>query len=83
MFILYAALGCGPNRFGANCQHKCQESDDGTGCKGMLFCLPDPYACTCATGVNGIICTQGMYVQCRILMLNAVSFLLRCHLFSH
>ena len=26
----------------------------------MLLCLPDPYACTCATGVGGIICNQGM-----------------------
>ena len=55
--------GCGPNRFGKYCQHRCSNEEDGS-CKDKLFCLPDPFGCTCAAGFSGIICSYGKTATC-------------------
>jgi len=62
--IINFPTGCGSNRFGAKCQHKCVEDEQPDGCKAKMFCLPDPYGCTCATGYEGLICTlsKSMYI---------------------
>ncbi|XP_038075767.1 tyrosine-protein kinase receptor Tie-1-like isoform X2 [Patiria miniata] len=43
----------GRNVFGQNAIYRC--SDD---CRGRLFCLRDPYGCSCAAGFAGPDCTQ-------------------------
>ncbi|XP_071795860.1 receptor-type tyrosine-protein phosphatase F-like isoform X2 [Asterias amurensis] len=51
----------GPNRFGQKGSLRCDDvglpSTDST-CKGMLFCLPDPYGCSCAAGYQGLECNK-------------------------
>ncbi|XP_038066631.1 uncharacterized protein LOC119736688 [Patiria miniata] len=48
----------GPNRFGQSGSFRCDSPELGEGptCAGMLFCLPDPYGCSCASGYQGIDC---------------------------
>ncbi|XP_071800003.1 uncharacterized protein [Asterias amurensis] len=49
----------GPNRFGQKGSLRCDSvglPHDGSTCKGMLFCLPDPYGCSCAAGYQGLEC---------------------------
>ncbi|XP_038048240.1 tyrosine-protein kinase receptor Tie-1-like [Patiria miniata] len=50
----------GRNVFGKNGAHKCSDSTDphDDACRGRLFCLPDPYGCSCAAGFTGLDCTQ-------------------------
>ncbi|XP_050817069.1 tyrosine-protein kinase receptor Tie-1 isoform X3 [Gopherus flavomarginatus] len=45
---------CREGRFGRNCQEKCNNDQ---GCKGLSFCLPDPYGCSCASGWSGSQCS--------------------------
>ncbi|XP_071800000.1 receptor-type tyrosine-protein phosphatase F-like [Asterias amurensis] len=49
----------GPNTFGQKGSLRCNAvglpSTDST-CRGMLFCLPDPYGCSCAAGYQGLEC---------------------------
>eukprot|EP00057_Strongylocentrotus_purpuratus_P016839 XP_011671313.1 PREDICTED: tyrosine-protein kinase receptor Tie-1-like [Strongylocentrotus purpuratus] len=49
----------GSNWFGQDGSFSCDSSGDdhSTGCRGKLFCLPDPFGCTCAAGFMGINCT--------------------------
>eukprot|EP00057_Strongylocentrotus_purpuratus_P006041 XP_011660515.1 PREDICTED: angiopoietin-1 receptor-like [Strongylocentrotus purpuratus] len=49
----------GSNRFGQDGSFSCDSSGDdhSPGCRGKLFCLPDPFGCTCAAGFMGINCT--------------------------
>ncbi|KAJ8031639.1 Zonadhesin [Holothuria leucospilota] len=53
----------GPNCFGQSCQYNCSDPAlsptgiDGT-CKGHLFCLPDPYGCSCSPGFKGLGCNR-------------------------
>ncbi|XP_030852532.1 angiopoietin-1 receptor-like [Strongylocentrotus purpuratus] len=48
----------GSNRFGQDGSFSCDTLDDHSpGCRGKLFCLPDPFGCTCAAGFMGIDCT--------------------------
>ncbi|XP_053248731.1 tyrosine-protein kinase receptor Tie-1 isoform X4 [Podarcis raffonei] len=53
---------CKEGMFGRNCQEKCHNKQ---GCKGLAFCLPDPYGCSCATGWSGLqcgsACSSGRY----------------------
>ncbi|XP_077550273.1 receptor-type tyrosine-protein phosphatase T-like isoform X2 [Haemaphysalis longicornis] len=54
---------CEPYHFGQHCSHNCTEvavvAGGGDGrCGGMLFCLPDPYGCSCYPGFSGIDCTS-------------------------
>ncbi|XP_071485082.1 uncharacterized protein [Diadema antillarum] len=57
----------GGNRFGRDCEFKCSQdsSDPDDGCSGRLFCLPDPYGCSCDVGVRGLacndVCGSGMF----------------------
>ncbi|MGH0180312.1 UNVERIFIED_CONTAM: hypothetical protein FKN15_003944, partial [Acipenser sinensis] len=45
---------CGKNRFGRSCKEKC----NGGSCQSRVFCLRDPYGCSCATGWKGIRCNE-------------------------
>ncbi|XP_034003402.1 tyrosine-protein kinase receptor Tie-1 isoform X6 [Trematomus bernacchii] len=38
---------CREGMFGRNCQESCGAE---LNCKGLRFCLPDPYGCSCASG---------------------------------
>eukprot|EP00058_Branchiostoma_floridae_P005014 XP_002590502.1 hypothetical protein BRAFLDRAFT_86173 [Branchiostoma floridae] len=51
---------CGGNRFGRDCSFRCNESewDDPAGCSGHLFCLPEPYGCSCGPGFTGLLCQR-------------------------
>ncbi|XP_038048537.1 receptor-type tyrosine-protein phosphatase T-like isoform X2 [Patiria miniata] len=57
----------GRNVFGQNARHRCSNTTDphDDACRGRLFCLPDPYGCSCAAGFTGLDCMQeceeGMY----------------------
>ncbi|NWR31384.1 TIE1 kinase, partial [Tachuris rubrigastra] len=46
---------CREGQFGRNCQETCQRAQ---GCRGLSFCLPDPYGCSCAAGWSGSRCNQ-------------------------
>ncbi|KFM12923.1 Tyrosine-protein kinase receptor Tie-1, partial [Aptenodytes forsteri] len=46
---------CREGQFGRNCQETCQRAQ---GCRGLSFCLPDPYGCSCASGWSGSRCSQ-------------------------
>ncbi|XP_038066669.1 angiopoietin-1 receptor-like [Patiria miniata] len=50
----------GRHVFGQNASHTCSDSTDphNDACHGRLFCLPDPYGCSCAAGYMGLDCTQ-------------------------
>ncbi|CAH2310496.1 tyrosine- kinase receptor Tie-1 isoform X2 [Pelobates cultripes] len=53
---------CREGTFGRNCQETCKKEN---GCKGYIFCLPDPYGCSCASGWTGsdcqTACSEGYY----------------------
>eukprot|EP00057_Strongylocentrotus_purpuratus_P018870 XP_011673344.1 PREDICTED: tyrosine-protein kinase receptor Tie-2-like [Strongylocentrotus purpuratus] len=55
----------GGNNFGLNCEFRCSFSNAATQCHGFLFCLPDPYGCSCDVGAHGLscntLCTMGTY----------------------
>ncbi|XP_034035417.1 tyrosine-protein kinase receptor Tie-1 isoform X2 [Thalassophryne amazonica] len=44
---------CREGMFGRNCQESCGTEIT---CKGLRFCLPDPYGCSCASGWFGRSC---------------------------
>ncbi|XP_041476151.1 tyrosine-protein kinase receptor Tie-1-like [Lytechinus variegatus] len=48
---------CGFNRFGYSCDYRCTSSvDESASCRGVQFCLPDPFGCTCNAGFKGLRC---------------------------
>lgn len=47
---------CRVGMFGRNCQQSCGAD---LNCKGLRFCLPDPYGCSCASGWFGSRCEKG------------------------
>ncbi|KAK2835220.1 hypothetical protein Q5P01_015704 [Channa striata] len=49
------ATACREGMFGANCQESCNSKRS---CKGLRFCLPDPYGCSCASGWFGNRCDR-------------------------
>lgn len=49
---------CGLHTFGRTCKERCSGPE---GCKSYVFCLPDPYGCSCATGWKGLQCNEGMH----------------------
>uniref|UniRef100_A0A669BY72 receptor protein-tyrosine kinase n=1 Tax=Oreochromis niloticus TaxID=8128 RepID=A0A669BY72_ORENI len=53
---------CREGMFGQNCQETCGSK---LNCRGLRFCLPDPYGCSCASGWFGShcenACHNGMY----------------------
>ncbi|XP_008332303.1 tyrosine-protein kinase receptor Tie-1 isoform X2 [Cynoglossus semilaevis] len=46
---------CREGMFGRNCQESCGSTMN---CKGLRFCLPDPYGCSCASGWFGSRCEK-------------------------
>uniref|UniRef100_A0AAY4CRK0 receptor protein-tyrosine kinase n=1 Tax=Denticeps clupeoides TaxID=299321 RepID=A0AAY4CRK0_9TELE len=59
---------CRKGMFGHNCQESCENSLD---CKGLRFCLADPFGCSCASGWRGEFCHEAcphnMYgADCRL-----------------
>ncbi|KAG7514181.1 tyrosine-protein kinase receptor Tie-1 isoform X2 [Solea senegalensis] len=46
---------CREGMFGRNCQESCNSWSN---CKGLRFCLPDPYGCSCASGWFGSRCEK-------------------------
>ncbi|XP_037530469.1 tyrosine-protein kinase receptor Tie-1 [Nematolebias whitei] len=61
---------CREGMFGRNCLESCG-SELNSNCKGLRFCLPDPYGCSCATGWFGrhceTACHHDMYgPDCRL-----------------
>ncbi|XP_058495073.1 tyrosine-protein kinase receptor Tie-1 isoform X1 [Solea solea] len=46
---------CREGMFGRNCQESC---NSWLNCKGLRFCLPDPYGCSCASGWFGSRCEK-------------------------
>ncbi|XP_071500268.1 tyrosine-protein kinase receptor Tie-1-like [Diadema antillarum] len=48
----------GGNRFGRDCEFRCSiETDEPNACRGFLFCLPDPFGCSCDRGFRGHDCS--------------------------
>ncbi|XP_038048234.1 angiopoietin-1 receptor-like [Patiria miniata] len=50
--------------FGQSARHNCSNTSDphDDACRGRLFCLPDPYGCSCAAGFKGLdYCSEGKY----------------------
>ncbi|XP_022097856.1 uncharacterized protein LOC110983161 isoform X2 [Acanthaster planci] len=50
----------GRHVFGKTADQRCSNSTDAhnDACRGRLFCLPDPYGCSCAAGYKGLDCMQ-------------------------
>ncbi|XP_004871907.1 tyrosine-protein kinase receptor Tie-1 isoform X1 [Heterocephalus glaber] len=46
---------CREGRFGQSCQEQCPGA---SGCRGLTFCLPDPYGCSCGSGWRGSQCQE-------------------------
>ncbi|PNJ21940.1 TIE1 isoform 9 [Pongo abelii] len=46
---------CREGRFGQSCQEQCPGI---SGCRGLMFCLPDPYGCSCGSGWRGSQCQE-------------------------
>lgn len=46
---------CREGRFGQSCQEQCLGT---SGCRGLFFCLPDPYGCSCGSGWSGSQCKE-------------------------
>ncbi|XP_012631312.1 tyrosine-protein kinase receptor Tie-1 isoform X1 [Microcebus murinus] len=46
---------CREGRFGQSCQEQCLGT---SGCRGLTFCLPDPYGCSCGSGWRGSQCQE-------------------------
>ncbi|XP_049631114.1 tyrosine-protein kinase receptor Tie-1 [Suncus etruscus] len=46
---------CREGRFGQSCQEQCLGT---SGCRGLFFCLPDPYGCSCGSGWSGSQCQE-------------------------
>ncbi|KAM3619890.1 uncharacterized protein V6R79_015379 [Siganus canaliculatus] len=49
---------CREGMFGRNCQQSCGPD---LKCKGLRFCLPDPYGCSCASGWFGSRCEKACH----------------------
>ena len=40
-----------------NCEFECSPRGGANSCHGYLFCVPDPYGCSCDVGAYGLACT--------------------------
>ncbi|XP_076026321.1 tyrosine-protein kinase receptor Tie-1 isoform X2 [Genypterus blacodes] len=49
---------CREGMFGRSCQELCGSD---TNCKGLRFCLPDPYGCSCYSGWFGTRCEMACH----------------------
>lgn len=54
--LLSCSAACRVGMFGRNCQQSCGAD---LNCRGLRFCLPDPYGCSCASGWFGSRCEKG------------------------
>ncbi|XP_048832608.1 tyrosine-protein kinase receptor Tie-1 isoform X2 [Brienomyrus brachyistius] len=50
----HCETACREGMFGQNCQESCRSEQN---CRGLTFCLSDPFGCTCASGWHGAHCT--------------------------
>lgn len=55
---MHCEIACREGMFGRNCQESCGSEQN---CKGLRFCLPDPYGCSCASGWFGRHCEQACH----------------------
>ncbi|ELW62132.1 Tyrosine-protein kinase receptor Tie-1 [Tupaia chinensis] len=67
-FFRLIVRACREGRFGQSCQEQCPGT---SGCRGLTFCLPDPYGCSCGSGWRGSqcqeACTPGHFgADCRL-----------------
>ncbi|XP_042273639.1 tyrosine-protein kinase receptor Tie-1 isoform X1 [Thunnus thynnus] len=54
----HCETACREGMFGRNCQESCGSE---LNCKGLRFCLPDPYGCSCASGWFGSRCEKACH----------------------
>ncbi|KAH0502001.1 Tyrosine-protein kinase receptor Tie-1 [Microtus ochrogaster] len=54
-FFRLIVRACREGRFGQSCQEQCPGT---AGCRGLTFCLPDPYGCSCGSGWRGNQCQE-------------------------
>ena len=59
-YYFIISIDHGRNNFGQDGTLTCNASNPDVGCQGTLFCLPDPYGCSCAAGFIGTNCKSGM-----------------------
>lgn len=57
---MHCEIACREGMFGGNCQESCGSDHN---CKGLRFCLPDPYGCSCASGWFGRHCEQACHTD--------------------
>ncbi|XP_071510458.1 receptor-type tyrosine-protein phosphatase T-like [Diadema antillarum] len=56
----HCETACQYGFLGKNCAVSCGHIDSSNNdCQGLLFCLPDPYGCSCAAGWSGLNCMTG------------------------
>ncbi|XP_033820985.2 tyrosine-protein kinase receptor Tie-1 [Periophthalmus magnuspinnatus] len=55
---MHCETACREGMFGQNCQESCRSDHS---CKGLRFCLPDPYGCSCASGWFGQHCEHACH----------------------
>lgn len=71
---------CRVGMFGRNCQQSCGADMN---CKGLRFCLPDPYGCSCASGWFGSRCEKGqpasLSAKKQLYWICSTFFLAHCH----
>ncbi|XP_063962745.1 receptor-type tyrosine-protein phosphatase delta-like isoform X1 [Lytechinus pictus] len=55
----HCQTACDQGKFGQGCLGSCEAIGSGRNdCSGAVFCLPDPYGCSCAAGWMGLNCNQ-------------------------
>ncbi|XP_049911448.1 tyrosine-protein kinase receptor Tie-1 isoform X1 [Epinephelus moara] len=54
----HCETACREGMFGPNCGESCGSE---LNCKGLRFCLPDPYGCSCASGWFGSRCERACH----------------------
>ncbi|KAI8488325.1 hypothetical protein Bbelb_339210 [Branchiostoma belcheri] len=69
---------CGGNKFGVNCTHQCKRPQRDDQCMELLFCMPDPWGCSCATGFRGDECDECTSMECAPGEFGS-NCLLKCH----
>ncbi|XP_070548932.1 angiopoietin-1 receptor-like, partial [Ptychodera flava] len=51
--------GCGTNRWGMICDRRCSTGNP-DGCRRSMYCLADPYGCSCSASYGGLDCATGL-----------------------
>ncbi|XP_071477520.1 uncharacterized protein, partial [Diadema antillarum] len=56
----HCEISCPSGYVGKNCAVSCMDINSANNdCQRALFCLPDPYGCSCAAGWSGLDCSTG------------------------